>query len=173
MFCPKCGNEMRDGERFCEKCGAAIEENFQPNSEKQFNVTEISEKAMAKMKNLKAKISKKTVVIACISLAAVCAVFVGIGLYNAPEARMNREIEKGNVSDAYAIYKDELDGKKLTEKTLSALEKYAYSIFDEYSSDTEKYSSCMADYNELGAFAGIDDDFDDYYIEIGRKCEML
>lgn len=30
-FCPKCGNELKEGAKFCPKCGAQIVQNVQPN----------------------------------------------------------------------------------------------------------------------------------------------
>ena len=30
MFCSKCGNQLKDGDRFCAKCGAAVLKQFEP-----------------------------------------------------------------------------------------------------------------------------------------------
>jgi uncharacterized membrane protein YvbJ len=35
MFCPKCGNEIKEGASFCPKCGTKVarnQENFQQNN---------------------------------------------------------------------------------------------------------------------------------------------
>lgn len=40
MFCPKCGNEMKEGTCFCSKCGTKVarnQENFQQNNYKSQN----------------------------------------------------------------------------------------------------------------------------------------
>lgn len=37
MFCPKCGNEIKEGASFCPKCGTKVarnQENFQQNNYK-------------------------------------------------------------------------------------------------------------------------------------------
>lgn len=30
MFCPNCGNELPDGNRFCGNCGSVVETNITP-----------------------------------------------------------------------------------------------------------------------------------------------
>ena len=37
MICPKCGSEMSDGSTFCTKCGAALGEQAQANTQQQMN----------------------------------------------------------------------------------------------------------------------------------------
>lgn len=40
MFCPKCGNEIKEGASFCPKCGTKVarnQENFQQNNYKSQN----------------------------------------------------------------------------------------------------------------------------------------
>ena len=40
MFCPKCGNEIKEGTSFCSKCGTKVasnQENFQQNNYKSQN----------------------------------------------------------------------------------------------------------------------------------------
>ena len=40
MFCPKCGNEIKEGVSFCPKCGTKVasnQENFQQNNYKSQN----------------------------------------------------------------------------------------------------------------------------------------
>lgn len=40
MFCPKCGNEIKEGTSFCSKCGTKVasnQENFQQNSNQSQN----------------------------------------------------------------------------------------------------------------------------------------
>lgn len=35
MFCPKCGNEIKEATKFCPKCGTKVasnQENFQQNN---------------------------------------------------------------------------------------------------------------------------------------------
>ena len=32
MFCPKCGEEIKDGSKFCKHCGSEIKKNNNANS---------------------------------------------------------------------------------------------------------------------------------------------
>lgn len=41
MFCKKCGNQIKDGQQVCDKCGASVTENNQVNTN-QFNNTDTS-----------------------------------------------------------------------------------------------------------------------------------
>ena len=41
MFCKKCGNQIKDGQQICDKCGASVTENNQVNTN-QFNNTDTS-----------------------------------------------------------------------------------------------------------------------------------
>ena len=33
IFCPNCGNQINDNEKFCSKCGNQIKQNSQDNNE--------------------------------------------------------------------------------------------------------------------------------------------
>lgn len=32
MYCQHCGTELRDGDKFCQKCGAAVDQNYSNSS---------------------------------------------------------------------------------------------------------------------------------------------
>ncbi len=97
MLCPKCENQIKDGDKFCEKCGVAVEETVateEIRSEETISdndvveETKISEKTASsvepsvekKDKVSKPKSKKKTVIIsviaAVLAAVAVCSVFL-------------------------------------------------------------------------------------------------
>ena len=64
MYCRKCGNEVHDGAKFCNKCGAQVEQKIKDGGI-----------------NLPSNISKKNIMITLIVVCVVFVVgFIGIGL---------------------------------------------------------------------------------------------
>lgn len=64
MFCEKCGNKLKEGAKFCEECGAAIEMKEVLNQKKE-NVTERSKSA-----------GRKIVIITVIALIVIVSVVI-------------------------------------------------------------------------------------------------
>lgn len=80
MFCSKCGAQMPDGSKFCEKCGSPIE---------QYNSKEV--------KDIPKKKSWKKVMLGILGIALVLGVGISVYLYYQIEVIPNKVIE--TVSD--------------------------------------------------------------------------
>lgn len=48
MFCPKCGNEIKENQKFCAKCGYKIEGS---NNDITNNIADVSEETPIKVSN--------------------------------------------------------------------------------------------------------------------------
>lgn len=75
MFCPKCGNEIKDGSKFCKHCGNQIKQPADVNS-----VNSVS--ASASKDDEKTKKIIIGVLIAAIVILAVVFVGFGTGMFN-------------------------------------------------------------------------------------------
>lgn len=51
MFCPKCGNEMGENEKFCRKCDAEIQENNQEGRKNEYSDTSVEPNNRYSLKN--------------------------------------------------------------------------------------------------------------------------
>ena len=63
MFCPKCGNEIKEGASFCPKCGTKVarnQENFQQNNYKSQNSQQTKNVKKPTMKTISSKNMEQT-----------------------------------------------------------------------------------------------------------------
>ena len=63
MFCPKCGNEIKEGASFCPKCGTKVasnQENFQQNNYKSQNSQQTKNVKKHTMKTISSKNMERT-----------------------------------------------------------------------------------------------------------------
>ena len=71
MFCQRCGNEIKEGSRFCAKCGCSIDEK---NSNK---LSECKEKTSQKKKSGKMILIFFLMLILCVGSVTVCSLIMG------------------------------------------------------------------------------------------------
>ena len=73
MFCQRCGNEIKEGSRFCAKCGCSI-----PIDEKNSNkLSECKEKTSQKKKSGKMILIFFLMLILCVGSVTVCSLIMG------------------------------------------------------------------------------------------------
>lgn len=125
MFCPNCGKETDANGKVCVHCG-------QPTGGggKSF---------MDTVKQTVAKLGKKQKIGIIAGLVAVIALIVFLAVFNGAEAKMNRAISKGNISEAIQIYAEDLNGDRLSQKSLDGLKKAADSAASSYESGSYTY----------------------------------
>lgn len=76
MFCPKCGNEIKENQKFCAKCGWQINEGHSniPNQ----NKTECSKKSFASTITSKFLNNKKLLIISIVAIVLVIGIIIAI-----------------------------------------------------------------------------------------------
>lgn len=72
MFCPKCGNEIKEGVRFCTKCGNPIGDGNAPMPENLQGTTGVGNKDHR-------KIIMVATILACVILVAILAIMLMVG----------------------------------------------------------------------------------------------
>ncbi len=130
MFCPNCGKETDAKGKVCVHCGKPIGGNG-----KSFTDT---------VKQTVSKLGKKQKIGIVAGLVAVIALIVFLAVYNGAEAKMNRAISKGNISEAIQIYAEDLNGDRLSQKSLDGLKKAADSAASSYESGSYTYDRADA-----------------------------
>lgn len=111
MFCPNCGNEVKNGDLFCDKCGARIEPE-QENKEKFENVNTQSNVQSIRKDTRESKFSSKArriITVQIVILVAFLGAFYYFGKRNAsPQAVANQFVKDYNAhrwSKIYNTYK--------------------------------------------------------------------
>ena len=105
MYCEKCGNELKEGEKFCAKCGASFEQE-----NKKENVTENTVERTKNYieKNVKNNQSIQLVKLILYILAIVIVIMAFSGAGEIGKASENmltlRSVGGGTVAEAYYQY---------------------------------------------------------------------
>lgn len=96
MFCPKCGEEIKDGSKFCKHCGSEIKKNNNANS----TTTTVTKQPNNDDRNKKIIIG---VLVAAIVILAVVFVGFGTGLFNGDSANKNAQPQQSNVQNSKSV----------------------------------------------------------------------
>lgn len=168
MFCTNCGKNTEINSKFCEHCGAIIEGEALTAKQNQSS----SQQAFQGGSPIK-KPSKKIISALSIIGVVIIASVVFFSIYNRPEARMNRAISAGNIKEAYKIYKSELSGKDLSEKTLSAFKDTANSAANDYEEGSISYEDATKILNDISDFIFFSDAPSDLIFEAQNKVTSL
>lgn len=98
MFCPKCGEEIKDGSKFCKHCGSEIKKNNNANS----TTTTVTKQPNNDDRNKKIIIG---VLVAAIVILAIVFVGFGTGLFNGDSgnANANAQPQQSNVQNSKSV----------------------------------------------------------------------
>ncbi len=141
--CPKCGKEITEDSKFCGNCGAVIENESVQSSQTKFSSHQTTVQGEL-LKLLKMKKPNKKIIAAVSAIGVVIiAVIIFFSMYNQPEAKMNRAISAGKINEAYQIYKNELSGEPLSDKTLSVIRKTADNTVSDYENEKISYEDAI------------------------------
>lgn len=243
MFCRNCGNQLKEGAQFCDKCGTPVIPNpvEPPKSEPapapaaeaaapaepivqtpvaavtspaepavQTPAAEaVSEEAPSAepapaqeapaqapepaaqttsatapaapqpvVKAPKTKDKKtgklKAILVLVIALIVIGAGAVGVLLFlNRPVAKINKAIANKDISEAYSIYRDKLEGETLSGNTRTALENYIDNVFSDYEREKITYSELNKALRDVRKFCKYDDDLEDYLKDYDKKLEKI
>ena len=157
MVCPSCGSEIKDGDKFCRKCGFAVQINQKITNEK----------------NLKSKKRNIITVVCCLIFVLIVILAVAFFIYNQPQRKMSRAIAAGNFGEAYEIYNSSFDGKEMSEDTVSTLKNYIDGFLNKFENGETDYESSMEQMNELSGLVDANHDLYEYYSEALDKINML
>lgn len=162
MFCEKCGNQMKEGEKFCPKCGAAQEVSVPKIKDtyihKQGYVKPTAETPKEikteKVKKERKKMSKgKKAKIICISILAVILVLAIslVVIYLSGSAFSTyRELKNGNYAQAVSTYKDDVEDNFIQKSFANmTLKNYAEKIVDNFKNNKIDFDSAYKTLNAL------------------------
>ena len=79
MFCPNCGTQCPDGERFCPSCGTALEQS-QPALELDMTPAEPAARERRRTERKASKLSPKLIGAAAVALAAVVVIVLAVNM---------------------------------------------------------------------------------------------
>ena len=96
MFCPKCGEEIKDGSKFCKHCGSEIKKNNNANT----NTATVTNQSNNDDRNKKIIIG---VLVAAIVILAIVFVGFGTGLFNGDSANKNAQPQQSNVQGSKPV----------------------------------------------------------------------
>lgn len=96
MFCPKCGEEIKDGSKFCKHCGSEIKKNNNANT----NTATVTNQSNNDDRNKKIIIG---VLVAAIVILAIVFVGFGTGLFNGDSANKNAQPQQSNVQNSKPV----------------------------------------------------------------------
>lgn len=94
MFCPKCGEEIKDGSKFCKHCGSEIKKNNNANT------ATGTEQPNNDDRNKKIIIG---VLVAAIVVLAIVFVGFGTGLFNGDSGNSNAQQQQANVQGSKPV----------------------------------------------------------------------
>lgn len=155
MFCPNCGKEIEGNTKFCGNCGAVIESESAPSTQT--------------MK----RPSKKTIATVSVIGIIIIAAIIFFSVFNQPEAKMNRAISAGNINEAYQIYKNDLAGKSLSDKTLSVMKKTADNTVSDYENEKISYEYAQKILDTIDDFIFFSDAPSDLISDSEKKLRSL
>jgi len=96
MFCPKCGEEIKDGSKFCKHCGSEIKKNNNANT----NTATVTNQSNNDDRNKKIIIG---ILVAAIVILAIVFVGFGTGLFNGDSANKNAQPQQSNVQNSKPV----------------------------------------------------------------------
>lgn len=162
MFCEKCGNQMKDGEKFCSKCGA-VQETLSPKKKNTFiskqsytqPITGIPKTIKSKKtKKEHKKMSKgKKAKIICISILAVILALVissGIIYLSGSAFSAYRELKNGDYTQAVSTYKYDVEDNFIQKLFANmTLKKYAEKAVNNFKNNKIDFDSAYKTLNAL------------------------
>lgn len=145
MLCERCGNYIKDGERFCPKCGT-VQEKFMPDMSGYYMPTQGYEQPAPEMPNgiaaqntkkERKKMSKgKKAKIICIAVAVfiLALIFSAVTVYfTSPAYKVYKDLEDGNYKSAVREFSQNVDDDFFQEILIKiALDNYAEKTVQKY-----------------------------------------
>ena len=101
MFCPKCGNKIKEGARFCTKCGNPIGDGNAPMPENLQGTTGVGKQDYR-------KIIMVATILACVILVAILAIML---MYGKEASNRKQEIDRQHYTIPNQRPKDKHCGK--------------------------------------------------------------
>ena len=150
MYCPKCGNVLQQGEKFCNKCGTAgiAREQVPPVR------AEVKAKSEPVKKEKKKMPKKKKIliwVISSVSALIVAAAVLFVLWYLSPEQEMLRALQDGNYESAVKIYNRELDGDA-SDELITTLTEKIQAVKTDFDASKIDYEAAMESLDEIAEF---------------------
>ena len=137
-YCPKCNCKYDVSRKFCEKCGAQLQEVIEIKLED------------SKMHNNHTMESRKETNKLLISIFVVLVIFIVGGTvfalyYFSPKEKMLRMLDAGEYEAAVQIYEQELDGNtEAKEKLIGSLEERVLQIQDDFMDKNIDYDTARS-----------------------------
>ncbi len=130
MFCRKCGNPLKEGERFCGKCGTPVAKS-DPGQPSGSNPpagpapAKVAPEKPAKPKKTRAPMKKSTkallIAAAVVLLLGALAVAGAVALKNSPAYEAVKLFDEGKTQPALSVYYREIQDNKLQGMMFSSL----------------------------------------------------
>lgn len=128
MFCPKCGNEVQEKQKFCAKCGYKIDDSKNVVTN---NITDVSEETSVKGSNTtqnshvpspnKPKRNKKVLIIAIASSVLVLLISCTIIFFTSSAYGVYKDVRDGEFDAAISEYSREVSDSFIQKTVLSLL----------------------------------------------------
>lgn len=122
MFCPKCGNEIQEKQKFCAKCGYKIDDsqNIVTN-----NITDVSEETSTKVPHTntfikKAIGNKKLLIVLGVVVVLIIGIIVTIALVSGEVSDKNSNNDISGQSSSEYVDFDNTEHQKLKDKDVIA-----------------------------------------------------
>ena len=173
MFCKNCGNEMKDGVKFCGKCGTSIEnddseqQNVSTSNDQQQDTTEGDEnKRMAAAFQEK---SDKVINAGTKGCAGICMILIAIGVIGVLIVVIGliimgvKHITHGklDVNEVQEAYLEDYDDITIGD----ALEDYSYFYEISWDENTTQYNGEEIDVVSFNAIIEVYDIYSNQYID--------
>ncbi|MDO4363120.1 MAG: NPCBM/NEW2 domain-containing protein [Clostridia bacterium] len=160
MYCKKCGAALQDGQKFCTKCGTAVNvsnesvDNAFDNGAADAYVPSYAPVSAPAVQRKPVNTKKvKTIAITVLILAIIAAVGITVLKSTAPTREMNAALNGKTASEVNYLYSSENDSRAI-EKYDKAINRFLISATDDinaqtFSDDDAVYNYIKEEYGDL------------------------
>lgn len=133
MKCKKCGQYNSEGAKFCNKCGANLENNFS---------------LIDKIKNINFK-NKNTIIICVTSVLVLILLVVSISIFTNPVTKFSTALRKNNIEKATDIYYNDKNNEKDKTKMINIVKDYALDVEKNFKEEKLSYDDVINKLDDL------------------------
>lgn len=133
MKCKKCGQDNNEEAKFCNNCGANLENNFS---------------LIGKIKNINFK-SKSTIIISIASLLVLILLSVSISIFTNPVTKFMTALKGNNIEKATRIYYNDKNNEKDKTKMINFVKDYALDIEKNFKEGKLSYDDVINKLDDL------------------------